>query len=42
MARDVCGLLDQLEIARANVLGYSMGVQSRRSSSGNFPIGFRV
>jgi len=25
MARDVCGLLDHLEIASANVLGYSMG-----------------
>ncbi len=25
MAKDVCGLMDHLEIARANVLGYSMG-----------------
>src|SRR6201982_879010 len=25
MARDVAGLLDHLEIARTNVLGYSMG-----------------
>jgi pimeloyl-ACP methyl ester carboxylesterase len=25
MAKDVCGLLDHLEITRANVLGYSMG-----------------
>jgi pimeloyl-ACP methyl ester carboxylesterase len=25
MARDVCGLLDELEIPQANVLGYSMG-----------------
>jgi len=25
MARDVCGLVDHLEIARANILGYSMG-----------------
>ena len=25
MARDVCGLLDHLEITRANILGYSMG-----------------
>ena len=25
MAKDMCGLMDHLEIARANVLGYSMG-----------------
>ena len=25
MARDVCGLVDHLEIARVNILGYSMG-----------------
>ena len=25
MARDVCGLMDHLEIRRANILGYSMG-----------------
>jgi 3-oxoadipate enol-lactonase len=25
MAKDVCGLMDYLEIARANILGYSMG-----------------
>jgi pimeloyl-ACP methyl ester carboxylesterase len=25
MAKDVCGLLDHLEIARANIVGYSMG-----------------
>ena len=25
MARDICGLLDELEIARVHMLGYSMG-----------------
>ena len=35
MARDVCGLLDELEIAHVRMLCYSMGGASRRSSSVN-------
>jgi pimeloyl-ACP methyl ester carboxylesterase len=37
MARDVCGLMDHLEIARANVLGYSMGGAIAQEFARQFP-----
>jgi pimeloyl-ACP methyl ester carboxylesterase len=38
VARDVRGLLDELQVEHVHMLGYSMGGGSRRNSSGNFPI----
>ena len=37
MARDVCGLMDHLKIARANVLGYSMGGAIAQEFARQFP-----
>ena len=37
MAKDVCGLMDHLEIARANVLGYSMGGAIAQEFARQFP-----
>jgi len=37
MARDVCGILDYLKIARANVLGYSMGGAIAQEFARQFP-----
>jgi pimeloyl-ACP methyl ester carboxylesterase len=37
MARDVCGLLDELEIAHVHMLGYSMGVAIAQEFVRQFP-----
>jgi len=37
MARDVCGLMDHLEIARTSVLGYSMGGATAQEFAPQFP-----
>jgi pimeloyl-ACP methyl ester carboxylesterase len=37
MARDICGLLDELDIARVHMLGYSMGGAIAQEFVGQFP-----